>query len=280
LSDAAAASAPAWNASHREKEEKLLKRERDDKLDAALGYDSLLPHERQSVAEITTHRDKRRKLDAENDRTRRAKQAALSRPRPFELRGLPINCSSDLPVDVHRECLAYIAEKRGVMVSAENLDQAALFVVNNPGRPKTEQCLVAALLGGAIACPLYLLSGGESGTRVWYNAATRVRRRVFISIAFVRVHPEVAGLVAAVLDTPSSKWKSQDTLAQYKAYMAKDATRPPKSRKPMDFIALLTKEEARVEGLEGVKNVFEKDAFCKWVMSTDTASSSCGTAML
>ena len=285
LNDATAASVPAWSDSHRRKEAKLLKRQRDDKLEAVLGDDVLLPHEisAQALEDSAAFREKRRKLDAGHDRTRRSKQADLSRPPPFvidKLRGVPIHCSFELPADVRRECLAYIAEKGGVTVSAGNLDQACMFVVNNPGRPQAEQGLVAALLGGAIVCPLHLLSGGKDGARVWHGPATHVRRHVHMSISFMQEHADVAGCVAAALEAPSSKWKTLDTLAQYRACFARDAARPPRSRRPMDVIALLTKEEARAEGLEGRNNVFDNDAFRKFCMSLDAASSMCGTAML
>lgn len=282
LRDATAASVTAWGDSHHQKEAKLLKRQRDDKLGAVLGDDVLLPHEIsvQSLADSTALREKRRKLDAVHDRQRRNKQADLSRPPAFELHGVPIHCSLDLPVGVRRECLAYIAEKGGMTVSAGSLDQACVFVVNNPGRPKAEEYMVAALLGGAIVCPLYLLSGGKEGARVWHDQATRVPRQVHISISFVRENADVAGCIAAALDAPSSKWKTLDTLAQYKTLCARDAARPPRSRRPMDVIALLTREEAHAEGLEERKNVFDKDSFCKFCMSLEVASSMCGTAML
>ena len=281
LSDAITASAHEWNDSHHKAEAKLLKKQVEDKLVAMQGGEDLLPHEMsaQSLADAAEFHKNKRKLDAEHERKRRRKQDDLSRPPPcIDIHGMSIHCSCNLSVDVRKECLAYISEKGGVTVSAANLHQACMFVVSNPGRPDAEQCLVASLLGGAIVCPLYLLSGGEVGARAWYEQATQVPRHFYMSMSFMEAHEDIAGYIAAAIDAPSSKWKTLLTLAQYRDRCERDAAR--KKSRPMSIISLLTKEEAHREGLEGRKNVFDKDAFCKFCISLSTASSTCGTTTL
>ena len=280
--DATAASLSAWTDSHRKKESWLLSRQRHDKALATLGDEVLLPHEisAQNLADGAALGEKRRKLDAAHDGKRRRKQAELSRPPPFELHGVPIHCSTDLPSDTRKECMAYIAEKGGVMVSTGDLDQACLFVANNPGQPQETQHMVASLLGGAITCPLYLLSGGTEGSRVWLRPAMRTPRRLYMSISFIQDHAHFAGCIAAAVTAPSSKWMMIDTLLGFKDFCARDMARHPRSRRPMDVIVLLTDAEAHAERLHDCKNVFSKRAFCNFVASPDAASSACGTARL
>ena len=97
-------------------------------------------------------------------------------------------------------------------------------------------------------------------------------------MSFMEAHEDIAGYIAAAIDAPSSKWKTLLTLAQYRDRCERDAAR--KKSRPMSIISLLTKEEAHREGLEGRKNVFDKDAFCKFCISLSTASSTCGTTTL
>ena len=177
--------------------------------------------------------------------------------------------------------MAYIGEQRGVTVSTGDLDKAALFVASNPARPHGSQHMIASLLGGAIICPLYLLSGGTRGARVWHRPAVQTPRRLFMSVSYIQDHAALAGCIAAAVDAPSSKWKVIDSLVDFRRLCALDAARPPRSRRPMDVIALLTDTEARAQGLHGRQNVFSNlDAFNKFVTSLDAGSSSCGTASL
>ena len=225
LQDATASGLPAWTDSHSRREAKLLQRQRDDKALATLGDDVLLPHEisPSDLAHSAVMGEKRRKADMEHDRIKRKKQADVSRPQTFNPKGVPIHCSPDLPTDIHRECLAYIAEKRGVTVSTDNLEQACMFVASDPGRPNKSQRMIATLLGGAIICPLYLLSAGKKGARVWHRPAVKTPRRLYMSISFIQNHAVLSGCIAAAVDDPSSKWKIIDTLDVFRRFCTTDA---------------------------------------------------------
>ena len=285
LQDATASGLPAWTDSHSRREAKLLQRQRDDKALATLGDGVLLPHEisASDLARSAVLGEKRRKADMEHDRTKRKKQADVSRPQTVDLDSVPIHCSPDLPSDVRRICMDYIVEKRGVTVSTDNLQQAAMFVTSDPGRPNESQRMIASLLGGAIICPLYLLSAGAKGARVWHGPAVKTPRRLYMSIGFIQNHAVLSGCIAAAVYDPSSKWKIIDTLADFRRHCATDAARPPRSRRPLDVIALLTDAEAHAEGLHGQRNVFSElslDAFHNLVIALDASRSACGTAML
>ena len=177
----------------------------------------------------------------------------------------------------------YIVEKRGVTVSTDNLQQAAMFVTSDPGRPNESQRMIASLLGGAIICPLYLLSDGAKGARVWHRPAVKTPRRLYMSIGFIQNHAVLSGCIAAAVDAPSSKWKIIDTLVVFRRLCATDAARPLRCRRPLDVIALLTDAEAHAEGLHGQRNVFSElslDAFHNLVIALDASRSACGTARL
>ena len=104
-----------------------------------------------------------------------------------------------------------------------------------------------------------------------------------MSISFIQNHATFAGCLAAAVEAPSSKWKILDSLTDFRRLCALDAARPPRSRRPLDVIALLTDGEAHGEHLHGQRNVFSErnlDAFHELITSLDAAGSACGTARL
>eukprot|EP00973_Karenia_brevis_P091270 12406719-Karenia_brevis.AAC.1 len=208
LHAATIASLPGWVASHESREASLLHAQAVNRALAVAGEDFLLPSEvsELNVMEAQEQLGKRALHDAEHDRVKRKKISELSRPSLETCQGLTIHLQSNLPRNVFHECMTYIGENAAVAVPADSMDQAVMFVANSPARASECVQLAASMLGGCIVCPLYLLTGGKQGSRVWFNAALGTKRRLFISEGFALAYPDYSACVAACVDAEDSKW--------------------------------------------------------------------------
>ena len=232
------------------------------------------------AAEMDAEIEKRAKADADHDRKKKSKIRKLSHPGAIDWQGLPIHMSAQISPLEREKCEAVINQRNCILVPSGDIHNAVSFIVPDPGKPDPEVKVVAALLGGAIACPKYLASCGQLGIRIWFQAMVSVKRCLFISEPFVTLHPSIAGCLAACVDCDSSKWRWCSSLDEFRRIKIRDAAKAARLQRPMDTLGLVEEEEKIIHGFEAMKGVFTLDQFLEFVYKPVAEDSTFGVAGL
>ena len=164
-----------------------------------------------------------------------------------------------LQVDDWRQLLPF-----GVSPELDILD-ANMWVVRDAAKPSQEVVWTCMLLGGCIVDQTFLASAGEQGVAFTYDAATAVRRHLFVSEEFTHAHRRLATLVVAAAGKPSSKWRLLDSWEAFAATYERLAgpRLPPSSRKPKQVLALATEAVKDALGLDSVMDRQDFEEFVR-----------------
>jgi len=221
LLDATVASVPSWNPSMGSKENSLLQSQAEDRACAFLDSEPLLPHEiaPHTITDAAAASVKRCDADRQQDRKKQKKLAILHRPDFADLQGLTVHIqAAGMPVDLQASCEAHIQNQGGVLIGADSVPQAVIFVVQSMRCIDMGVRVAAGMLGGEIICPRSLLSKGADGNRVSYNPSARIKRRIFISDNFVGHHLDMSSNVVACVNAPSSQWRWCASLDEFRRF--------------------------------------------------------------
>ena len=138
---------------------------------------------------------------------------------------------------------------------------ASNYVVVDPSAPPEEILWCAILKGGMIVNHDYFASQGSKGIAFDFMAATSVKRSVFMSAAFRRACPRLAGFVTYASGLPQARWSLLCSLEEFTDLTVKLAGPHLRQRKKYAVIAIVTVAEATASQED---NVFHKDSFANF----------------
>lgn len=136
--------------------------------------------------------------------------------------------------------LAELKKKR-VATVADRIDAQA-WVVDNPTAPGQRIEWLAAIRGGHVVSPEYVLSG--AGPFLTFKRATTTRRWVWVSSEFAAAHPILAAIVCGAVGTGISSWAKVLTRD---SFLAKIASSKAKRARTYYVIALVSAKEKRLD---------------------------------
>ncbi len=193
----------------------------------------------------------------------KAEQRAKSLP-PEYIHAVPCFASADVDMAPLQQALA----RNAMTVHAQRM-QAKLFLVADPAAPGRRTRLAAALTGGRVAEPRFVLSGGKRGASIQYRSAMETRRLVWMSRRFKAEHAQLAGLVDQAVALPRCKWRVLPTRTAFLREHAKAVGR--RRGRQWVVIALVVPADRRAPPLRALPNLtsFLGHTFVEWVAHID-----------
>ena len=209
-----------------------------------------VPEDMQAVAQafVEHQNENYRKLTRDQ-----ARKTALMATKMPNLRGRRIYVSN--------ASWAHLPETRQYRFEPE-LAKAQVFVVRDPAKPGPLVRWAVTLFGGSLIDLAMLKNRGSDrpgGVCFNYDAAIRVKRRLFMCPRFVAAEPRIASLVRAAVDSANSRWKFAESWEEFAAATEKaiGPQVPVRQRRPLDNIALTVSEVQAA--LDELPNVFTAD---------------------
>ena len=146
---------------------------------------------------------------------------------PHDIRGANVYIAPKV-ADITRNTLSSLGVSRSLRA------EASVFIVDVLDNAPPEITMVAGLRGGVIGSREYLISGGASGAALSFKPAIDIKRSIFISYEFMRLHTDIASDVHHLLMTVGCKWVLTGSAADLVALVAKG---PRFKREALAFIA-------------------------------------------
>ena len=87
---------------------------------------------------------------------------------------------------------------------------ADIFVAKDPAVASVKVRFAACLLGGCLCTEEFLVTGGTAGACITYQKATKVKRFIVVTDAFIALHPVLAKCLWAVLGQEGCAWQMAD----------------------------------------------------------------------
>jgi hypothetical protein len=165
------------------------------------------------------------------------------------------------------------AFRENQLVLETDRSAAELFIVKDPANPGQRVRWISALQGGRIASSEFVESGGRQGSSLLYEKHVLSRRRLWLSAAFRRVHPTLAGIIERAVAVPGSKCKLAPSMAAFKRAAAK-ALRQNRMRE-----ALCLSTPAGMRSLKALEPfAMTADEYLAFISRIDHAGSRTGLA--
>ena len=130
-----------------------------------------------------------------------------------------------------------------------------------------------ALHGGLAASVEYLTSSGQRGPSIFFDAATRTPRGVWLSAGFNAADPLLANLIRRACE--DSKWK----LVLDDASFLRKVDQLERTKRLMEVVGVVTEREKAIPGFKSLRNVFTKRQFlifCKHCNLEQSTVGACG----
>ena len=142
--------------------------------------------------------------------------------------------------------------------------ESSMIFAPNPSILESELVRWHCILIGAWVLQPAVVSGRPC-ISIKYKAALQVRRKVWFSDAFKATCSDLWNLIQAHLGLQMSAWKVLPTIEQFIEEKGK-----AKARRSSSIVALISDAEASNHALMGIKHVYSKDVFFKFIRVRDS----------
>ncbi|CAE6968488.1 unnamed protein product [Symbiodinium sp. CCMP2456] len=142
------------------------------------------------------------------------------------------------------------------------LHHANLFVVTDAARAPDGARWSCLLNGGSLVDVVFLTSNGASGVAFSFEAATCIRRHVFVSPEFRTAEPALADVVDRAVGKQASKWKPLTSWDEFAT------TYERLQRTPKQVLALATDNVKQALEMDSVMCKVEFEAFVRRISCT------------
>ena len=175
-------------------------------------------------------------------RKRRKDKAADERRRMLALRGkerfsvkekqllwATINCFvAELPPDLEKLRVAALSD-------------ASVLVVDDPNKMSSITKLRATLYGAHVVSKEFIAEDGANGWCIGFKPATRIRRWIFFTAAFERLHGEAVAMLKHAVALAHSRWKLDDDISRWRKLWLT----AQKNKKSAEVVLLVSKREVQ-----------------------------------
>ena len=166
----------------------------------------------------------------------------------LDFQGITVNVGP-LKAAVETLVVAGLNVRQAVIV-ADRLAARRAWVVDDPTAPGQRIQWMAALHGGHVVSPGYII--GNAGAYVSFKKATATRRWLWMSNDFAVAHPVLADIVRSALGTGGSRWSK---LPSRDAFLNKIKLSVAKVTRTFYVIALVSEKEKRMDK-DGANQMF------------------------
>ncbi len=97
------------------------------------------------------------------------------------------------------------------------ISAASIFLAKNPAAPSSLTYWTAALQGGVVAEPKFMLSKGTQGVGFGYSRAVNVKRKIYISDNFRSQHVQAAQAIETAMSRPGTQWSNLSSWQNFAA---------------------------------------------------------------
>ena len=160
------------------------------------------------------------------------------------------------------------------MVLVDDPHNCEIMVTRDPSKLGEIDAFIMSLKGGLVASAEFLASGGQRGPSIFYHAATRTPRRLWISTGFSTANACLANHIRRAVN--DSKWKLLLNDTEFMLWVEK--LEPQK--RLMEVIGVVSDREKAIAGLNEMRNVFTKFDFLRFCQRLDMARSTIGACGL